>query len=85
MNTEKLLQGTCNVQWSPELLFDIVNKALVESFSNYSYCKEMIKQVLLTLTALHEVKYITLAHGTNTLNMKSGLWPLMKEPISVLS
>jgi len=43
----------------------------------------MMKQVILALMVLHAVN-VSLAHGTNTLNMKRGLWPLMKEPISVL-
>lgn len=40
MNTEKLLQGTHNVQWSPELLFDSVNKALVDSFQTTATVKK---------------------------------------------
>lgn len=40
MNAEKGLQGTSNIQWSPGLLFDSVNKALVDSFQTTATVKE---------------------------------------------
>lgn len=40
MNAEKGLQGTSSVQWSPGLLFDSVNKALVDSFQTTATVKE---------------------------------------------
>ena len=40
VNTEERLQGTTNMQWSPGLLVDSVNKAFVDSFQSRATVKE---------------------------------------------
>lgn len=44
MNTEEWLQRTTDIQWSPELLADSVNKAFVDSFQSRATVKEWLNR-----------------------------------------